>query len=161
MLTAEIFNQMVELHGQRLYRLAYRLVGKSHLAEDIVQNTFHSLWKMRDRYDTKINSRALLTTILHRRAADHHRLKLPKTNFPLEFGTEDFVYTEDLSPSIQNALSQLNQEIRETFLLVVVGELTHQEAASVLKVPLGTILSRVSRGRSQLRILLQEKETVV
>ena len=159
MLTIEIFNQMVESYGPSLYRLAYRLVGKSHLAEDIVQDTFHSLWRMRDRYVSKINNRALLITILHRRAADYHRLKKPKTNFSLELETEGSFYEEDFSSYVQHALSQLSQEIRETLLLVVVGELTHHEAASVLKVPLGTILSRVSRGRSQLRALLQERET--
>ncbi|MCA9182901.1 MAG: RNA polymerase subunit sigma, partial [Planctomycetales bacterium] len=49
------------------------------------------------------------------------------------------------------ALNQLPTELRETLLLVVVGELTHQEAADLLKIPLGTVLSRVSRARQRLR----------
>jgi RNA polymerase sigma-70 factor (ECF subfamily) len=48
-------------------------------------------------------------------------------------------------------LDQLPRELRETLLLVVVGELTHQEAADLLDVPLGTVLSRVSRARVRLR----------
>ena len=52
------------------------------------------------------------------------------------------------------ALDGLAPELKETLLLVVVGELTHQEAAEVLNVPLGTVLSRVSRARSKLRDLL-------
>ncbi|NIP86072.1 MAG: RNA polymerase sigma factor, partial [Planctomycetales bacterium] len=52
------------------------------------------------------------------------------------------------------ALSQLSADLRETLLFVVVGELTHQETADLLGIPLGTVLSRVSRARKQLRSAL-------
>jgi RNA polymerase sigma-70 factor (ECF subfamily) len=52
---------------------------------------------------------------------------------------------------MQAALARLPTDLRETLLLVVVGELTHQEAAELLGVPLGTVLSRVSRARARLR----------
>jgi RNA polymerase sigma-70 factor (ECF subfamily) len=52
---------------------------------------------------------------------------------------------------MQLALRQLPDELRETLLLVVVGELTHQEAADLLEIPLGTVLSRVNRARKRLR----------
>jgi RNA polymerase sigma-70 factor (ECF subfamily) len=52
---------------------------------------------------------------------------------------------------MQHALDRLPDELRESLLLVVVGELTHQEAADLLGVPLGTVLSRVSRARTRLR----------
>jgi RNA polymerase sigma-70 factor (ECF subfamily) len=55
---------------------------------------------------------------------------------------------------MQGALSRLPTELRETLLLVVVGELTHQEVADMLDVPLGTVLSRVSRARRRLREFL-------
>jgi len=69
---------------------------------------------------------------------------------------------------MQQALDQLLPDLRETLLLVVVAELTHQEAADVLSVPLGTVLSRVSRARKRLRDYLlaaqkgpqQEKDNV-
>jgi RNA polymerase sigma-70 factor (ECF subfamily) len=57
---------------------------------------------------------------------------------------------------MQQALSQLPSELRESLLLVVVGELTHQETANALGVPLGTVLSRVSRARQRLRKHLLE-----
>ncbi len=56
-------------------------------------------------------------------------------------------YTDEM----QNALHRLPIELRESLLLVVVAELTHQEAADLLEVPLGTVLSRVSRARQRLR----------
>ena len=58
---------------------------------------------------------------------------------------------EEFTDEMQSALSELSSELRESLLMVVVGELTHQEAADVLGVPLGTVLSRVSRARLRLR----------
>ena len=52
---------------------------------------------------------------------------------------------------MQQALGRLPDELKETLLLVVVAELTHQEAADLLDIPLGTVLSRVSRARNRLR----------
>ncbi|HRX82694.1 MAG TPA: sigma factor-like helix-turn-helix DNA-binding protein, partial [Pirellulaceae bacterium] len=59
---------------------------------------------------------------------------------------------------VQAALAELPEQLRETLLLVVVGELTHQEVADMLSIPLGTVLSRVSRARTRLRKLLSEEE---
>jgi RNA polymerase sigma-70 factor (ECF subfamily) len=59
--------------------------------------------------------------------------------------------TNGFTDEMQAALSQLPTELRESLLLVVVGELTHQETADALGVPLGTVLSRVSRARQRLR----------
>ena len=67
----------------------------------------------------------------------------------------------DYSDEMQGALDALAPELKETLLLVVVGELTHQEAAEVLNVPLGTVLSRVSRARSKLRDLLLAKASAM
>jgi RNA polymerase sigma-70 factor (ECF subfamily) len=60
---------------------------------------------------------------------------------------------------MQQALGRLPEELRETLLLVVVGELTHQEAADLLEIPLGTVLSRVSRARKRLREYLLAANT--
>jgi RNA polymerase sigma-70 factor (ECF subfamily) len=59
---------------------------------------------------------------------------------------------------VQAALAQLPDQLRETLLLVVVGELTHQEVADMLSIPIGTVLSRVSRARTRLRKLLVDEE---
>jgi RNA polymerase sigma-70 factor (ECF subfamily) len=59
--------------------------------------------------------------------------------------------SNEFTDEMQQALAQLPSELRESLLLVVVGELTHQETADTLGVPLGTVLSRVSRARQRLR----------
>lgn len=153
------FNRWVDEHAPVLYRLAYRLVGDRHEAEDVVQDTFRSAWKSRESYAPADGERAWLVAILRRRVVDRWR-KHPQpqpTNdcTALDVGVLGADPTAlEYSDEMQHALNQLAPELRDTLLLVIVAELTHQEAANLLKIPLGTILSRVSRARTKLRELL-------
>jgi RNA polymerase sigma-70 factor (ECF subfamily) len=147
---------MVADHGPALYRMAYRLVGDAHEAEDVVQETLRSVWSSRRRYEPGRGERAWLISILRRRAVDRWRKRTGPPVLALE--AVDEVSTAPADPlergytdEMQDALARLPAELRETLLLVVVGELTHQEAADELGVPLGTVLSRVSRARQRLR----------
>jgi RNA polymerase sigma-70 factor, ECF subfamily len=84
-----------------------------------------------------------------------HRLAGPTGG---DFAPEIEGHAEDpmaneLTDEMQRALNKLPLELRESLMLVVVAELTHQEAADLLGVPLGTVLSRVSRARQRLREL--------
>jgi RNA polymerase sigma-70 factor (ECF subfamily) len=172
-LTIADFNGMVAEHGAAMYRLAYRLVGDRHEAEDLVQETFRSAWKSRKLYrpdgassDSALRDsggRAWLASILRRRAADHWRRHRPPAvmgeDQHLEGETPpDDPYRDELTDEMQRALARLPVELRETLLLVVVAELTHQEACEMLGVPLGTVLSRVSRARARLREILTGNE---
>jgi RNA polymerase sigma-70 factor (ECF subfamily) len=150
------FVVLIHDHAPALYRIAYRLVGDAHDAEDVVQDTLRSAWKSRTHFECGRGQRAWLAAILRRRVIDRWRrvgrpmvlvgdgrLEVPVTaTDPTANG-----YTDEM----QAALAQLPIELRESLLLVVVGELTHQEAADTLGVPLGTVLSRVSRARQRLR----------
>ncbi len=70
----------------------------------------------------------------------------------LEYTVEDSdPLQQGFTDQMQAALSRLPDDMREALLMVIVGELTHQETADALDTPLGTILSRVSRGRKRLR----------
>lgn len=146
-------------HGPALFRTAFRMVGDRHQAEDLVQDAFRSAWKSRTLYDETRGERAWLTAILRRRVVDHWRRKpnfnVVSVEFPPDVAIAGYdplamSYTDEM----QLALDKLSPELKETLLLVVVAELTHQEAADLLGVPLGTVLSRVSRARSRLREVL-------
>ena len=151
------FNRLVADHGPALYRIAYRLVGDRHEAEDMVQDTYRSAWKSRRLFEPGHGERAWLASILRRRVVDRWRRRGPATvGLDVEYQPEIGRPAEDplrdqYTDQMQRALDQLPRELRETLLLVVVGELTHQETADLLKIPLGTVLSRVSRGRKRLR----------
>ena len=155
-LTQKEFNRLVDEYGPTLYRIAYRMVGDGHVAEDIVQETFRSAWKGRQRYEPGRGDRAWLATILRRRVVDLWRRKKPIDTVGgdavYEIGVNDpDPMADELSSQLQEGLSKLPKPLRETLLLVVVGELTHQEVADMLEIPLGTVLSRVSRARTRLR----------
>lgn len=153
----EPFETWVAAHVQVLYRVAYRLLGDRHSAEDVLQETFRSAWCSRHRFDRSRSDRSWLLAILRRRVADHWRRRNSREfvaageTVPTPAVADDDPFRAELSSAMQLALGQLPEEIRETLLLVVVGELTHQETADLLGVPLGTVLSRVSRGRARLR----------
>jgi RNA polymerase sigma-70 factor (ECF subfamily) len=154
------FNRLVAEHGPTLYRVAFRMIGDRHEAEDVVQDTFRSAWKSRAGYQSSKHrmggERAWLTSILRRRVVDRWR----KKSFPMMAGGDMMHDVEgpsadpmagEYTDEMQAALGKLPNELRESLLLVVVGELTHQEVADLLSVPLGTVLSRVSRARERLR----------
>lgn len=153
------FCRLVDEHGAVLYRTAFRLVGDRHEAEDIVQETYRSIWKSRFRYRSDLGERAWMISILRRRVADRwRRRRLPTVlagETPPDVATsgEDPLH-DHYTDEMQKALGALPQELRETLLLVVVSGLTHQEAADELGIPLGTVLSRVARARSRLRAAL-------
>ena len=158
-LTLADFNRLVEDHGPVLYRMAYRLIGDPHEAEDLVQETFRSAWKSRFRYEPGRGDRAWLVSILRRHAVDQWRKRRPPATLATESSPEigvpaDDPFADEFTDEIQAALNRLPDELRETLLLVVVGDLTHQEAANLLGIPLGTVLSRVSRARTRLRTFL-------
>jgi len=150
------FNRMVAEHGSAMYRMAYRMVGDRHEAEDLAQEAFRSAWKSRNNFRPGGGERAWLASILRRRVVDHWR----RAKNPIPLGGEMNVEValppidptrNELTDEMQQALDQLPEQLRETLLLVVVAELTHQETADLLDVPLGTVLSRVSRARRRLR----------
>jgi RNA polymerase sigma-70 factor (ECF subfamily) len=98
--------------------------------------------------------------ILRRRVADHWRRREERESTAAELPHPPVQpldpFGDELSAAMQQALGRLPEELRETLLLVVVGELTHQEAADLQGIPLGTVLSRVSRARSRLREYILE-----
>jgi RNA polymerase sigma-70 factor, ECF subfamily len=163
-LSLDQFNALVDEHAPALYRIAYRMIGDRHEAEDMVQEAFRSAWKSRAAYEAGRGDRAWLASILRRRIVDRwRRITLPTVTIgdaqPEQGVPGEDPLAADYTDQMQLALAQLPAELRETLLLVVVGELTHQEVADLLEIPLGTVLSRVSRARRRLRDLLVAART--
>ncbi len=156
------FHRLVDDHSAALFRLAYRLLGDRHEAEDMVQEAFRSAWKSRGSYQSGRGDRAWLASILRRRVVDRYRRKPQPATAEHEVTLNRGIpaadpHSSEYTDEMQSALALLPAELRETLLLVVVGELTHQETAHLLGVPLGTVLSRVSRARQRLRETLSHK----
>lgn len=145
-------------HLNDLFRTASRLVGDRERAEDVVQEVFLQAWKSYGRFEAGTNCRAWLYKILFH-CVNHQRRKWFR--FPLLKETEEFVEAnltaavpipESLTDEdILRALQSMPQDFRAVVVLVDVEEFAYKEAAEILGVPIGTVMSRLSRGRKLLR----------
>ena len=158
---SDLLSYWIKTHTNSLHQIAYKLVGNTHSTEDIVQETFKSAWDNIDSYDRTLNEKYWLTTILKRRVVDYWRKKRSRGSNIASGSEYSIIAPKSQEPSdleysteINNSLDSINPLFKESFLLVEVEGLTHPEAALKLGVPVGTVLSRVHRARTQLRVLL-------
>jgi len=150
-------------HLSELYRTAARLLGDSAKAEDVVQETYLQAWRSFDRFESGTNCRAWLFKILVN-TVHHHRRK--GFNLRLVKDSEE-VLQQAVAPAapipeqitegeILRALDGLPVDYRAAVLLADVEEFSYKEIAGLLDVPIGTVMSRLSRGRRLLRDRLAE-----
>jgi len=145
-------------HLHDLYRTAARLLGDSTKAEDIVQDVYLQAWKSFDRFEPGTNCRAWLFKILIN-TMHHFRRKWfnVRTVADSEEVLEQTVasaapVSEHLTDEeILRALDGLPLDYRAVVLLADVEEFSYKEIAATLHVPIGTVMSRLSRGRKLLR----------
>ena len=160
---AQEFEAAALPHLNDLFRTATRLLGNSTEAEDIVQETYLLAWKWFDRFEPGTNCRAWLFTIMFN-AVHHYRRRWfdrRVTGETAEVLEETLSYTppvpEELSDQdVLSALDGIPPEFRAVVLLADVQEFSYKEIAEILRVPMGTVMSRLSRGRQLLRIALGE-----
>lgn len=149
-------------HLPAIYRMARQLVGVG-AADDLVQETFLRAWKYFETFDSATNCRAWLFRILRNvwigrwRAS---RLELPLVDTGEEqiepyYDWEDEFLRDEMSAEVERALSELPSDYRLAILLADVEELTYQEIARITECPIGTVMSRLNRGRKMLARLLR------
>jgi RNA polymerase sigma-70 factor (ECF subfamily) len=143
-------------HLRSLFGAAYRMTGNAHDAEDLVQETFLRAHRGLDRLVPGTNARAWLHTILQRVRTDAFRRRRRRPE------TVELVGEGPAIPPAQNALASGHEELeraiaalpqafREAVVLRDLQELTYTEIADALGVPVGTVMSRIHRGRALLR----------
>jgi RNA polymerase sigma-70 factor (ECF subfamily) len=140
-----------------IHRTAVGLIGNRDEAEDLTQDVFLQAWKSYHRFEPGTNMRAWLHKILVYRAS-HFRRKFFRLN---PFGNKDEeaqdIPVEDRVPDhlsdrqVMEALSKVPAPYRETLVLADVREFSYQEVAGMLGIPIGTVMSRLSRARKILR----------
>lgn len=156
---------MSELHARieeqipRLRRYARALTGDRTLADDLVQDTLERALSRFHLWRHGSDLRAWLFTIMHNIFVNQARSRLRHQHEALESNAAvesmralepDWLELRD----IDSALAQLPHEQRTVLLLVGLEQFTYEEAARVLQVPIGTVMSRLSRGRERLRAVL-------
>jgi RNA polymerase sigma-70 factor, ECF subfamily len=165
------FEEEVLQLADQVYRVARRLVSSREEAEDLVQETYARAFRSWRSYTPGTNLRAWLFRILTNLNIDRGRReqRAPATE-PLEEG-DYFLYNrleedgagdeervvERLSQDgIVRALSAVPHDFRDVIVLVDIGDFSYQEAAQILDIPVGTVMSRLHRGRRVLKRELAE-----
>jgi RNA polymerase sigma-70 factor (ECF subfamily) len=161
--------------ADQVYRVARRLVGTREEAEDLVQETYARAFRSWRSYTPGTNLRAWLLRILTNLNIDRGRRSQRSPDIqPLEEGDyylanrvaevqgeqaleEDRVVEQLSQDSIVNALSALQHDFRDVVVLVDIGEFSYADAAQILDVPIGTVMSRLHRGRRQLKSKLADE----
>lgn len=152
-------------HLDGLYRAAVRMVGDASDAQDLVQEVFLQAWRSFDRYERGTNCRAWLFAILFNKVQHYRRKKYNRRVVPLGDDEEyqldglaspPVVPLEITDAEILAALDGLPETYRDTVILADVQELSYKETAAILDVPIGTVMSRLNRGRRMLRVALAD-----
>jgi RNA polymerase sigma-70 factor, ECF subfamily len=158
------FDTLAIPHLRSVYRLARQMAGADR-AEDLTQETFLKAWAHFQKFDPSTNCRAWLFRILHNTWVSEWRktrLELPVADVDDVLAEPSYDWEQErlgsvLSVDLQWALDQLPDLHRFAVLLADVEELTYQEIAHAMECPIGTVMSRINRGRRTLRRLLQER----
>lgn len=161
--------------ADQVYRVARRLVGSREEAEDLVQDTYARAFRSWQSYTPGTNLRAWLLRILTNLNIDRGRRQqrapamtpLEESDYYLanrmaeaagEQALEQEVVVERLSQNtVVDALSSLPHDFRDVVVLVDIGEFSYADAAQILDVPIGTVMSRLHRGRRLLKQRLAEE----
>jgi RNA polymerase sigma-70 factor (ECF subfamily) len=160
----ERFEAVALLHMQELYRTAAAILRDRIQAQDIVQETYLRAWKAFSSFTPGTNCRAWLFKILFREISHHRRNWFNRSLFCGPETLELLVYktpkSEDLTDEeILSALRKLPARFAEVVLLADVHDFTYKEIEETLDIPIGTVMSRVSRGRSLLRSYLSRSQS--
>jgi RNA polymerase sigma-70 factor (ECF subfamily) len=161
------FEQEVLPHASRLFRLAMWLERNRADAEDVVQDTMMQALRSFHRYQPGTNCRAWLITILQRIVSNRRRAR--GRSIVVSDPDDRIAHTVPFVPPIPQALTdetvlatlrQLPTAFQDVIILCDVEDLSYKEAAEALAIPIGTVMSRLHRGRAQLRTQLSETDAV-
>ena len=141
----------------RLRRYARALVGDRATADDLVQDTLERAWAKLHLYRRGTDLRAWLFTVMHN--VHVNRVRAARATDPLDEGMPELATRASqgdalLVRDLDRALARLPEEQRSVLLLVALEEMSYEEVARTLGIPIGTVMSRLSRAREKLRLMM-------
>ncbi len=160
------FEMIFDRHAGAAFSLAYRMCGRQAMAEDIVQESFLSVWRAGARYERERGGvRAWLLSVVHNRAIDAFRRGAAKDARDVRDEgiterlaspelTDAEVERRDDARQIRRALAELPDDQRQVIELAYFGGFTHSQIASMLELPAGTVKGRMRLGLAKLRVAL-------
>ena len=161
------WEEIVREHSARVYRLAYRLTGNRHDAEDLTQETFVRVFRSLDSYVPgtfegwlhRITTNLFLDMVRRRQRIRFDALPDDAGDrlASREYGPEQAYEQMNLDPEIQAALDDLPADFRVAVVLCDLEQLSYEEIAATLGIKVGTVRSRIHRGRVLLRQALAHR----
>ncbi len=174
---AAAWQEIVQQYNRRIYNICYRFSGSADDAADLTQEVFIKIYRTLGTFDgTRAAFMTWVTTVTRNLLVDHFRKgkydrvtdSLDATPGNQEDGLsigdqledhrsspEQRVQSQETQKMVQAALQKLSPELREAVILRDLQDMDYKEIAIVLKVPEGTVKSRINRGRTELARLLQ------
>jgi RNA polymerase sigma-70 factor (ECF subfamily) len=174
---AAAWEEIVQKYHRRIYNICYRFAGSSDNAQDLTQEVFIKMYRTLNSYDVDRGAfMTWVTTMTRNLLVDHFRkTKQERLTDSLDTTSSDHedamplgeripdhgpapdsrVQSREAGDTVHQALQKLSPELREAVILRDLQDMDYKEIATVLKVPEGTVKSRINRGRAELARLLQ------
>lgn len=174
---AAAWEEIVQRYSRRIYNICYRFAGSAEDAQDLTQEVFIKMYRTLNTYDGERGAfMTWVTTITRHLLVDHFRkTKQERLTDSLDTVSSDHedavplsaqitdggptpittVQSRETREAVHEALQKLSPELREAVILRDLQDMDYKEIAVVLKVPEGTVKSRINRGRGELARLLQ------
>lgn len=158
------FAQLVSLHRLRVLRTAAGIVGSVHEAEDVAQLVFLRIWDHLDDYDPAGSFTSWLYRITVNLSIDTLRRRRYEVELAEELQAgarsdpEALALREDERRRVRRAVAQLPDKTRAALILREYEQLSYKEIAEALRIPIGTVMSRLNYARCYLRRLLREEQ---
>jgi RNA polymerase sigma-70 factor (ECF subfamily) len=174
---AVAWQEIVQQYSRRVYNICYRFSGSADDAADLTQEVFIKIYRTLGSFDgSKAAFMTWVTTVTRNLLVDHFRKgKYDRVTDSLDatpgnredgltigeqiedqsVGPEQLVQSREAQKMVHEALQKLSPELREAVILRDLQDMDYKEIAQVLRVPEGTVKSRINRGRTELARLLQ------
>lgn len=160
---------IVRRYWRKVFNVAYTFVGKHDQAEDLAQDIFLKIFKSLDTFDRRANFQTWLISVSRNLCIDHYRkVRKEREAIDRDVNTDDLSisshevgpYTalerRDVAEMLRRALGELPLSLRTAVMMRDLQELSYQEIADRLKLPEGTVKSRINRGRKELARQVQQ-----
>jgi len=174
---AEAWEEIVRTQSRRIYNICYRFTGSADNADDLAQEVFIKMYRTLASFDPEKGAfTTWITTMTRNLLVDHFRKsKQDRATDSLDAGlgleedsatlgdriqdtapsADDRIQRRETQEMVQKAIQKLSPELREAVILRDLQDMDYKEIAQALKVPEGTVKSRINRGRMELAKLLQ------
>jgi len=170
------WEEMVRLHTRRVYGLCYRFTASGSEAQDLTQEVFLRVYRSLKSFRSTEGSLATwLTRVTRNLLIDHYRrtrrdrmtdsiedqLPVLEESLAASARPDGMVAGREASEILQTALQKLSPELRESVILRDLEGMEYREISEVLRIPEGTVKSRLNRGRAELAKVLRRQKVVV